>query len=163
REGLSFELWPPGDLSLCIPELKVISDAWLARRQGLEKKFSLGRFDPAYLSHFPIALVRRAGKIIAFANLWPSAAKDRLTVDLMRAVPDAPNGTMDFMFCEIILWAKANGYRAFDLGMAPLAGLDDRRFAPLAERIGALVFSHGGKIYRFEGLKRYKEKFLPRW
>jgi phosphatidylglycerol lysyltransferase len=163
REGLCFEILPPGRFAELAGELKAISDDWLQRRQGPEKQFSLGRFDPAYLSHFPLALIRRRGRVIAFANLWPSAAKERLTVDLMRYSADAPNGTMDYMFCTLILWAKAEGYRIFDLGMAPLAGLEDRRLLPIASRIGALLFSHGSRLYSFEGLMSYKQKFQPRW
>ncbi len=30
-------------------------------------------------------------------------------------------------------------------------------------RAGALLFAHGEKLYNFEGLRRYKEKFKPIW
>ena len=123
----------------------------------------MGRFDPAYLKHFPIAVIRREGEIVAFANLWPTATKTKITVDLMRYSPDAAKGLMDFLFVELLLWAKAQGYKTFDLGMAPLAGLEDHRHARLVSRIGALVFAHGNRFYSFEGLHAYKNKFGPRW
>ena len=46
------------DVGAILPSLRVISDAWLASKATREKRFSLGRFDERYLSHFPIALVR---------------------------------------------------------------------------------------------------------
>ena len=36
---------------------------------------------------------------------------------------------MDFLLSECLLWAKAQGYAWFDLGMAPLSGLDGRKLA----------------------------------
>ena len=59
--------------------------------------------------------------------------------------------------------AKAEGIARFDLGMAPLAGLEDRRLAPVFARVGALVFEEGGALYGFQGLRSYKAKFAPRW
>jgi phosphatidylglycerol lysyltransferase len=47
--------------------------------------------------------------------------------------------------------------------MAPLSGLENRAFAPLWSRIGALVFRHGEHFYNFQGLRQYKEKFDPLW
>ena len=43
--------------------------AWRPRTPR-EKRFSLGYFDERYLSHFDCAVVRRAGAIVAFANIW---------------------------------------------------------------------------------------------
>src|SRR5690606_34142795 len=86
-----------------------------------------------------------------------------IAVDLMRHRPGAPTGTMDYLFIRAIQWAGAAGYRRFDLGMAPLAGLEDRRLAPVFARVGALVFEEGGALYGFSGLRAYKAKFGPDW
>lgn len=58
---------------------------------------------------------------------------------------------------------KAAGYRWFNLGMAPLSGIEDRPLAPLWNRAAALVFRHGEHFYGFRGLREYKEKFDPQW
>ncbi len=62
---------------------------------------------------------------------------------------------------ELLLWGQKEGFRWFNLGMAPLSGLEDRMLAPLWSRIGAKVFQHGEHFYNFEGLRQYKEKFRP--
>lgn len=67
-----------------------------------------------------------------------------------------------WLFC-LMLWGKEQGYRTFNLGMAPLSGLYNRPFAPLWNRIGSVVFQHGEQLYNFDGLRNYKEKFLPEW
>lgn len=164
REGLGFEILPAGSATRCATELKQVADAWLARRHGSEKAFSLGRFDPAYLDLTPLAVVRRQGRVIAFANLLPArAAVSGLAVDLMRHAPDAPPGVMDYLFVRTLQWARAEGFATFDLGMAPLAGLENRRLAPVFARVGALVFEEGGALYGFGGLRAYKAKFDPVW
>nr|WP_295239069.1 GNAT family N-acetyltransferase [uncultured Brevundimonas sp.] len=161
REGSSFEVLPPGSAAAIADELREISDAWLVMHEGSEKSFSLGRFDVDYLDLTPLAVVREGGRIVAFANLLTSP--DEAAVDLMRHRPDAPHGVMDYLFIRCAQWAKAEGLASFDLGMAPLAGLEDRRIAPVFARVGALVFEEGGALYGFQGLRSYKAKFGPDW
>ena len=163
RDGASFEVVPPAAVPALLPRLGAISDAWLADKATAEKGFSLGAFDQRYLSEFPVAVVRAEGEVVAFANLWPTAPRAELSIDLMRFGPDAPRGAMDYLFIELMLWGTAQGYRWFNLGMAPLSGLENRALAPLWHRMGSFLFRHGESFYNFEGLRRYKEKFAPVW
>jgi phosphatidylglycerol lysyltransferase len=146
-----------------LPELHAVSEAWLAEKHVREKRFSLGFFQPEYLQQFPMAVVYQEGKIVAFANLWLGAEKEELSLDLMRYTPDAPPGIMEYLFLQLILWGQGEGYRWFNLGMAPFSGLEDRAFAPLWNRLGAFLFRHGEHFYNFQGLRQYKEKFSPEW
>jgi phosphatidylglycerol lysyltransferase len=163
RAGASFEVVEPAEVPGVIPELRAISDEWLEAKDAREKGFSLGRFDPAYLQHFRHALVRRNGKIVAFANIWEAPAREEASMDLMRHGRDAPEHVMDFLFINLLLWARDRGYRWFDLGMAPLSGFQRRSLAPLWHRVGGLLYQHGERFYSFKGLRRFKEKFDPVW
>ena len=136
---------------------------WLASKHTSEKGFSLGFFDEQYLRAFPLAVVRQNGKLLAFANVFEGADKEELSIDLMRHRTQAPNGVMDYLMLEFMLWGSAAGYRWFNLGMAPLAGLASGQLAPLWERAGALVYRYGEHFYNFEGLRSYKDKFDPVW
>lgn len=122
----------------------------------MEKEFSLGAYTESYLHNFDCAVVRIDGLIVAFANLWTAATNGELSVDLMRYTPAAPKGVMDYLFTELMLWRKANGYQTFNLGMAPLSGLEQRSLAPLWHKLGQLTFRHGETFYHFEGLRHYK-------
>ena len=84
-------------------------------------------------------------------------------MDLMRHASDAPKGVMDYLFLQLMLWGKAEDYRWFNLGMAPLAGLEARQLAPLWTLAGAWLYRHGEHFYNYQGLRRYKEKFDPVW
>lgn len=163
RAGLTFEILLPPYAMQHIDELSRISNAWLAAKSTAEKHFSVGSFSEGYLRHFPLAVVRYAGSIVAFANLWASASHEELSIDLMRFGPDAPNGVMDYLFVELMLWGRAQGYRWFNLGMAPLSGLGMHRLAPAWHRLGSFVYRHAEHFYNFEGLRRYKSKFDPVW
>ena len=163
RAGATFEIVSPDAVAALLPDLRAISAAWLADKSTAEKGFSVGSFSDAYVSRFPIALVRYAGKPVAFANLWTTSSQDELSVDLMRFGPDAPRGTMDYLFIELMQWGKAQGYRWFNLGMAPLSGLAVHPLAPVWHRVGSFVYRHGEHFYNFEGLRHYKAKFHPQW
>jgi phosphatidylglycerol lysyltransferase len=160
-EGCTFEVAPAGSASLHAEALKAVSDAWLKTHASAEKGFSMGRFDLAYLDRGPLGLVRKDGRIIAFANVI--AGGREAGVDLMRYDATAPAGIMDFLFVRLIEWARDQGYAQFNLGMAPLSGLQNRRLAPVFARLGALVFAEASLLYSFGGLHAYKAKFFPRW
>jgi phosphatidylglycerol lysyltransferase len=164
RKGMVFAVVPSTDVPAIIDDLRAVSDAWLAAKQGGEKGFSLGFFDPAYMARGPVAVVRDGeGHIQAFANLWLGAERAELSVDLMRHVPHPPQGLMDLLLTSILLWGQSEGYRSFNLGMAPMSGLTQHRLAPLWQRAGSYVFSRFGALYNFQGLRAYKQKFMPRW
>ena len=163
KEGYRFEVIQAATAAAHLDELKNISDAWLTEKSTREKGFSLGFFQADYISRCPLALVIRNERIEAFANLWTGAQLEELSLDLMRYLPEAAEGVMEFLFICMMLWGKAQGYRWFNLGMAPLSGLENRALAPLWNRLGAFVFRHGEHFYNFQGLRQYKEKFDPQW
>ncbi len=163
REGAVFSVVPVGDVPPLLPALRTISDAWLSAKNTREKRFSLGYFDENYLKEFPLALVRIGEDIVAFSNIWEGADREELSIDLMRHVPGMPHGIMEFLFVELMLWGRERGYRRFNLGMVPLAGLEDRALAPLWNRLGAQIFRHGEHFYNFRGLRQFKENFDPEW
>ena len=164
KEQLSFELIEPPFDTVLLSELEQVSDQWLADKSAREKGFSLGRFDRDYLEWGQIAIVRRAGEVIAFANVLPPYGPGGvLSVDLMRHVADAPRGTMDFLFARIMQWGKDRGDTHFSLGMAPLSRVGDNPYARVNERLAALAFQYGSRFYNYQGLRRYKDKFAPQW
>jgi phosphatidylglycerol lysyltransferase len=163
RDGAEFEIVPRANVGSIMPELRAVSTAWLSAKRTAEKRFSLGYFDEAYLSHFDIAVVRKAGAIVAFANIWRAGADSVLSADLMRYNEAAPKGVIDFMLVECMLWGKARHFQWFSLGMAPLSGLEEHALAPAWHKLGRMVQRYGEQFYPFEGLRKYKEKFLPVW
>jgi len=163
KEGVTFSVIPISDVAQYTAELKAISDSWILSKNAKEKGFSLGYFDNAYMQTCPVAVARKEGRIVAFANLWVGNCKDEMSLDLMRYATEAPKGIMDYLFANVLLYGKAEGYHSFNLGMAPLSGIEDRPLAPLWSKAGSFLYRHGEHFYNFQGLRQYKEKFHPVW
>ena len=163
KEGLEFAVIPKADVGAIMDALKGVSDAWLASKGASEKGFSLGAFRPEYLAEFDCAVLRKEGRIVAFANLMRAGDHSELAIDLMRYEAGASKILMDALFVRVALYAKEQGYAWFNLGAAPLSGLAEHRLAPTWHKVGALIFRRGEEFYPFEGLRAYKQKFNPVW
>jgi phosphatidylglycerol lysyltransferase len=163
RAGLTFRVAPADEVPALLPRLRAVSNAWLQSKRATEKGFSLGFFADEYVTRFPVALVEEEGRLVAFATVWPGPDRSELSVDLMRYRPDAPRNVMEALLLNLMVWGKAEGYGRFNLGMAPLSGLEPSPVAPVWTRIGSFLFQRGEALYNFQGLRTYKEKFHPSW
>ena len=163
KEGYEFSIVLKCDFHLISDQLKQISDIWLSKNEMKEKGFSVGFFDKDYLSHFDTAVLKKNGEILAFANIWQSAQQEELSVDLMRSNSNAPSGAMEYIFVQLILFGKREGYQWFNLGMAPLAGLDDSSDPRSWQSLANIAFDLGEYFYNFRGVKAFKDKFSPEW
>ncbi len=162
-QEVRFEIVASAQVPPLIPELKAVSDNWLLHTRSQERGFSRGFFEPGYVSRFPCAVVRHGGRLVAFAILWASRNKDELALDLMRYHAEAPEGIMDYLLVELMLGGKQRRYRWFNLGVAPLTGLDSHPLSPLWHRIGKLIYRQSEHFHTIEGLRRYEESFKPVW
>lgn len=163
KAGYTFEVVNPKFSKELIEELKEISDEWLNGKS--EKGFSMGFFDEDYLNLDTLFIVRdENSKIKCFANMMPMYDNKRsLSIDLMRYSNDSLVGIMDFMFLNIIEYGKANGYKNFNIGMAPLSNVGTSKFSFVSERIAAQLSVYGQNFYSFVGIRNFKEKYTKQW
>jgi phosphatidylglycerol lysyltransferase len=164
RDGVTFRIMQPPEIAQRLDELSDISSGWLRAKEVVERQFSIGYFDDDYIRRFPCAVVeaRDGGRLLAFANLLQGPRHEELSVDLMRYRTDGP-GVMDFLLLSTLLYGKSEGYRTFNLGMAPLASVGEHRGARIGERLAGLLFRRGDHWYNFQGVRFYKQKFDPEW
>jgi phosphatidylglycerol lysyltransferase len=165
RDGVRFRVLDRGEVAARMRELRAISDDWLRTKKLAERQFSIGAFDEDYMTRFPCAVVEAdgpGGRLLAFANLLEGPGRQELSVDLMRYRSDGPR-VMDFLLVSLFLQGKADGYRRFNLGMAPLAWVGEQHGAHARERLARLLFQRGEHWYNFQGLRAYKQKFDPEW
>lgn len=163
RDGLTFEIIPTENVAAILDDLRGISDAWLDHHRAKEKGFSLGAFTDIYITAQPVAILRHEGRIVAFADILLTDTREEASIDLMRFAPDAPKGAMDFLFVRLMTTLRDQGYRHFNLGMAPLSGLSRREVAPVWDRVANTFYEHGERYYNFKGLRAFKSKFHPDW
>jgi phosphatidylglycerol lysyltransferase len=164
KEGFQAKVLSPPISAAKLRQLRLVSDAWLRSTSGGEKQFSMGWFHDAYLRDCQIGIVTDSeGHIVAFASLLEGYNQPEVTVDLMRFLPDLPNGTMDFLFLAMILHFQAQGYAGFNFSLSPLAGLGETPASPRLEKTLAYLSRHLNQFYNFKGLHFFKEKFHPQW
>ena len=163
KDGFKFEIINPPFSKNIISEVKLISDIWLENRK--EKGFSLGFFSEDYIQRSAVAVFKNEhDKVVAFATIMPAYDEISLSVDLMRFDHNiCPNGTMEALFVNLILWSKEQNYKYFNLGMAPLSNVGLAPFAHEQEKLAKFVYRFGNYWYKFSGLRNYKEKFHPDW
>jgi phosphatidylglycerol lysyltransferase len=165
KDGFIFEIYDENsiddDLFLT---LKEVSNEWLGDRD--EMGFSLGWFNKDYLNKSKVGIIqnRETLEIIAFASISPSYDNEKsVSIDLMRFKKEVPSNTMTFLILNLMLIFKESDYKVFNLGMAPLSNVGMSQNAHIPEKIAHLVFKYGKHFYSFEGLRKYKNKFDPRW
>jgi phosphatidylglycerol lysyltransferase len=163
KQGLIFTILERQQVRERMDELRQVSDGWLQTKSTGEKGFSLGFFSADYMRRTRCAVITGDGVILAFANLWETGSREEISIDLMRYLPTAPDGIMEYLFIQLMLWSREQGYQWFNLGMSPLSGLEKHPLAPVWHKIGNAVFKYGENFYNFEGLHHYKEKFDPVW
>jgi phosphatidylglycerol lysyltransferase len=164
KQGMRFARYDPPVSPEIMSQLQQVSDAWLEIPGRRERTFTLGLFEQDYIRSTPIyAAVDASGKILAFMNSIPSFCKGEATIDLMRYLPDAPPGVMDFLFIKLFFAKKEEGYRRFDLGMAPMAGFGEHEEASAEERAVHYFMQQLNFLFSYQGLLHYKSKFATIW
>ena len=162
KDGFQFEVLAPPFTSEFLDQLEPVSTEWLGTRK--EMGFSVGWFSRSYLQKAPVAIIKNenTNEIIAFVSLILQD-EEHTGIDLMRVKKDVPNSTMDFIFLQLLIHFKKEGYRYFSIGVAPLAKVGSAPHSHKAERVAHFVYEHGQKLYSFEGLRKFKDKFDPSW
>ncbi|KRN88469.1 bifunctional lysylphosphatidylglycerol flippase/synthetase MprF [Ligilactobacillus ceti] len=162
REGYTFEIVQPPFSTEFMQEMKEVSDSWLNGQ--VEKGFSLGFFDEEYLNKAPLAIVNDSeGKLVAFANFMPMDGKEVLSIDLMRHSKEAPSGIMDKIFISLFEYGRDEGYKYFNMGMAPLSNVGQSRYSFIEEQVAHFIYEYGYRLYAFQGLRAYKNKYVTKW
>jgi phosphatidylglycerol lysyltransferase len=164
KQGSYFTRYDPPLSPAIMEQLKQVSDGWLQIPGRRERTFTLGLFDNDYIRSTPVYTATAAtGKIWAFMNSIPSFCKGEATIDLMRYLPDAPPGIMDYLFIKLFFELKAEGYTRFSLGMAPMAGFQEHEEASLEERAVHYFMQQLNFLFSYQGLLHYKSKFATVW
>lgn len=164
KDGYTFEVMAPPFTDSLLNELGSISEEWLGKRK--EMGFSVGWFRKDYLQKAPLAVLRQQSndEIIAFVSMTLQGNdSEHIGIDLMRFRSSVPNSTMDFMFIQLLLHFKEQGYHFFSLGVAPLSQVGLAIRSHRVEKIAHFIYEHGKPIYSFEGLRKFKDKFDPKW
>lgn len=182
RDDVSVSVWHGEDLPEPIfAGMKRISAAWLqAQHTYTQMSFSMGRF-PADWSPELLTVVAqdKDGAVLAFLTWTPLYRGNGWTLDNMRRAQITAPGTMEFLIAESVEWARARGFQAMSLSLAPLAGLKEEvqeinslvtpprwrisSSARLLQRSAAYLHRRGLLLGNYRSLYFFKHKFQPVW
>lgn len=163
RDGCTAEVIDAAAVPQHLGLLRGISDSWLDSRSAREKSFSVAAFSEAYLAAQSVMLVRQDGVPVAFTTFMTTDLNVEATVGVMRHVSDASPLVMDYLFVQLALHLKGEGYRHLSLGVAPFSGVRSMPLGSPLHQLGSLVWRFGGRFYNFQGLRAFKGKFQPLW
>jgi phosphatidylglycerol lysyltransferase len=164
RLGYRFEVQEAPQSRENLIAVSAVTRSWLANEGRSERGFGLGYHDTEYLRRSRLYLLRDgASNVVAFANAVRSYDSDQATIDLMRHTRQVETGAMDFLLMSIITKCADDGASEFSLGLAPLAGVGTGPERTLEERIIGYFGRIGLGGFAYQGLRRFKAKFEPRW
>lgn len=148
-------------------QLRAISEAWVGDKDLPEMRFTLGTLDEAEAPEVRLALaIAPNGDVDGFLTWLPVYGEGGhvrgWTLDLMRRREDGFGPVMEFLIGSSAKLFSEEGAEIMSLSGAPLAHdypPDAGLIAVLSERL-----SEGLEpIYGFRSLRRFKQKFHPRY
>jgi lysylphosphatidylglycerol synthetase-like protein (DUF2156 family) len=140
---------------------------WLGSRRSPTTFGWLVALDPFLHSEYKKYFAARVdGKLVGFLAASPIPARRGWYLEDVLREPDAPQGTSTLLVVEALAKLKAEGAALATLGTAPLTtdGPDD---LPTGHRVVSRALDVASRrlagFYNFEGLRRFKGKFVPSW
>ncbi len=130
-----------------------ISNIW-EDQHGVARGLSMGRFEAQYLSHQKLFLAYQEGILIGFVSFHTTAHE--WCLDLMRVLPDAPDGTMHALVQQAIQQATLEQVPLLSLAAVPS---NPNR----GTRIERRLRRHHDQRANGAGLRQFKTCFAPTW
>jgi phosphatidylglycerol lysyltransferase len=164
KDGLALASWEPPVPDDVIARAREVSDRWRSIPGRRERTFTLGQFRRSYLRSTPLhAAVGADGRMLAFVNIVSGYGDREAAVDLMRHLPDAPNGVMDFLFTKVLLKSREAGLARFSMGMAPMSGFHESEDPSPEEEAVHYFIQRLNFLFSYRGLRAYKAKYATIW
>ena len=140
---------------------------WLGSRRSATTFGWLVALDPFLHSEYKKYFTARVnGRLVGLLAASPIPARRGWYLEDVLREPDAPQGTATLLVVEALAKLKADGVELATLGTSPLTtdGPDD---IPTEHRMVARALDVASRrlagFYNFEGLRRFKGKFVPSW
>ena len=138
-------------------------------RGDFELQFSIGRLPPVPdpEARYTLAVGPDRSCVLGFCSWLPIFSVNGWALDVMQRNAEAPNGTMEYLIAQSLLYFQRQGATWASLGMAPLADADlnDEEERSLLQRGVRFLYEHPrvNNLYRYKSLFFFKRKFVPVW
>jgi phosphatidylglycerol lysyltransferase len=167
KQGYTFELIKAPHHKAVLGRVKDISDEWLSKGSRSERGYAMGYHTDEYMQQCSLAIARdAAGTIQAFTNIIPADFdKEEATYDILRQSDDALSNINDYILINLIDALHEEGFSRLNMGLSPLAGLEDtdNERQTILDNVLKFAYANGDKFFSFSGLYRFKAKYEPSW
>jgi len=154
KAGYTYRVVPADGVGDLRDEIESVSAEW--RGENPERGFSMA-MDDLYAEGTMLAVALAPdGTVGGFLHLAPSPAHGGWSLSTMRRRPETPNGLMEFLIVETVLWAKEQGASELSLNFCALTDLREHRFLGRV----LLLFDN---VFQLERLHSFSRKFHPVW
>jgi len=144
--------------------LRSVLTAWLKSRPMPPMHFLVEPDTLGMLQDRRILVATRHDKPCGFLVASPVPARNGWLIEQIIRQPDAPNGTNELLFHEIMMILHREGSPYVTLGLVPLSSHNPIS-GPANPLWLSLLFkwvrAHGKRFYNFQGLEAFKSKFCP--
>jgi lysyl-tRNA synthetase, class II len=159
RAGFAVAVVAAGDVEPELrSELERVSTVW--RGANAERGFSMAMDDPFREPETLFAVARQGSRVGGFLHLVPSG--HGYSLGAMRRDPATPNGLMEYLIVQTLMWARGVGADELSLNFCVFADLladPEGRMQHAARR----VLRAGDRVFQLERLLRFSRKFTPEW
>jgi len=165
KQNYTTEVLAPPHNREVLRRLRTISDEWLTLPNKAERGLMIGFFDEHYLNTSSIIVLKdNDDQIHAFINKLPSFTTDTASYDMIRHTKQAPGNSVDYLLINFIKFANSIGFKYVNLGLSPLAGVDDLKGEnSVLNKTLSFIYANSSRFYSFQGLYRFKQKYEPHW
>lgn len=163
NKGVAVVEWP-AEQATNHPALRRCLQEWLETRGLPPMHFLVEPETLAYLRDRHIYVAERAGAVVGFLIASPVPLRHGWLIEQIIRGAMAPNGTAELLVDAAMRGSSACGASYVTLGLSPLsraAGIVQSPLPPLVQLVLRWTRAHGRRFYNFEGLDRFKAKFLP--
>jgi lysyl-tRNA synthetase class 2 len=159
RAGYRFRVVRAGDVDPALrAELESVSSAW--RGSNVERGFSMAMDDQFGEPQTLFAIAENGAGVGAFLHLVPSARG--YSLGAMRRGPGTPNGLMESLITQLLVWSREEGAEEVSLNFCVFADLlaDTCRGH---EAVARTLLRAGDRLFQLERLLVFSRKFSPQW
>lgn len=150
-------------------EVAELCRRWLAVRKAGATFGWLLALDPFSFSDRKRCFAARdaSNRLVGFLVASPIPARNGWYLEDVLREADAPQGTADLLVVEALRSLAESGAELATLGTCPLAADGEDAVPageyPMVERAMRVTARRASGVYNFDGLRRFKSKFVPTW
>jgi phosphatidylglycerol lysyltransferase len=160
KAGITYKSLSAGMFSRYKAEFAEINKQWVGHKHYFEMNFIPGKYDESYMQYIDFSVLEKDGKVYAFSIFSKTDNKHEISSGIVRYAKSEYD-LFSYIIFKNIIYAKDNGYKWFDLGLAYFNRADN---SGDAAKYFAKMFMFAEHFkYDIASLREFKDKFSPIW